>query len=59
MLHSETTADSTKSALNGSVWETLSKGFEGRGFGMTPLDEILVGASRVSLKASQRKSRRS
>lgn len=35
-------------ALNGSVWSTLAEGFEGTEFGMTPLDSILVGASRVS-----------
>lgn len=37
------------SLLNGSVWRTLAGGFERGpgGFGLTPLDEMLVGASRV------------
>ncbi|ORY87441.1 alkaline-phosphatase-like protein [Leucosporidium creatinivorum] len=35
------------SLLNGSVWATLAGGFERDGFGLTPLDEMLVGASRT------------
>lgn len=35
--------------LNSSVWQGLAEGFEGREWGMTPLDGMLVGASRVSI----------
>jgi hypothetical protein len=44
-MHDET--GNTRSLLNESVWATLDGSFQKGKLGMTPLDEILVGASRV------------
>jgi hypothetical protein len=38
--------------LNESVWASLAGDFERDGFGRTPLDEILIGASRVGRYSS-------
>ena len=39
-------------SLNNSIWATLAEGFEGAEFGQTPLDSILIGASRVGIPLS-------
>ncbi|KAM0789355.1 hypothetical protein ACM66B_000186 [Microbotryomycetes sp. NB124-2] len=53
-LHDQTgaTLSTTRNKLNESVWSRLDSGFQVEGFGKTPLDDILVGASRTRSSSS-------
>ncbi|KAK4048214.1 vacuolar alkaline phosphatase [Microbotryomycetes sp. JL201] len=52
-LHDESSvAQATKNKLNESVWSKLDSGFQTERFGKTPLDDILVGASRTRSSSS-------
>lgn len=46
-LHDEQGSTDGRNRLNESVWARLDSGFQSGQFGMVPLDDILVGASRV------------
>lgn len=45
-LHDETTTEG-HNLLNDSAWAILARDFDRNRWGRTPLDEMLVGASRV------------
>ncbi|KAK4057298.1 vacuolar alkaline phosphatase [Microbotryomycetes sp. JL221] len=45
--------ESRKNKLNASsIWNKLDEGFQRDGFGMTPLDDMLIGASRTRSSSS-------